>query len=313
MTRSLHVAAAQMGPIPRAESKTQTVSRLIALLEEGASRGVEVVVFPELALSTYFPRWWMDDDADIDSFFEAQMPSEETQPLFDRARELSVGFYLGYAELDTSGPTPRRYNTSVFVGPDGTIGAKYRKVHLPGHEDHKKDWGNLQQLEKKYFEPGDLGFPVFRAYDGILGMAICNDRRWPETYRVMGMQGVELIMIGYNTPVHTPGLPQHNHLQGFWNHLSMQAGAYQNGSYVVGAAKCGHEEGGDLIGQSAIIAPTGEMMAQAVSLEDELISAVIDLDRCEEIKGWIFNFEKHRQPQHYSIITESAGVQLPPE
>ena len=55
-------------------------------------------------------------------------------------------------------------------------------------------------LEKRYFLPGDLGFPVYRIMGGVLGMCICNDRRWPETYRVMGLQGVEMIILGYNTP-----------------------------------------------------------------------------------------------------------------
>ena len=72
-------------------------------------------------------------------------------------------------------------------------------VHLPGHSEFDTERA-FQHLEKRYFEPGDLGFGVWRAMDGILGMAICNDRRWPETYRVMGLQGVEMILLGYNTP-----------------------------------------------------------------------------------------------------------------
>ena len=72
-------------------------------------------------------------------------------------------------------------------------------MHLPGHAEFDAERA-FQHLEKRYFEPGNLGFPVWRTMGGIFGMAVCNDRRWPETYRVMGLQGVELVVLGYNTP-----------------------------------------------------------------------------------------------------------------
>jgi predicted amidohydrolase len=134
-------------------------------------------------------------------------------------------------------------------------------------------------------------------------MCICNDRRWPESYRVMGLAGVELICLGYNTPVHYPPAPEHDHLQCFHNHLVMQAGAYQNGTWVVGVAKAGKEEGCDLIGQSCIVAPTGEIVAMAATLGDELIVADCDLDRCAELKRNVFDLALHREPQHYGAIT----------
>ena len=115
-------------------------------------------------------------------------------------------------------------------------------------------------------------------------------------------------MLGYTTPVHYPRTPEHDHLQDFHNHLSMQAGAYQNGTWVVGVAKAGREEGCDLIGGSCIIAPTGELVAKCATLGDELITAVIDLDRCREIQDNIFNFELHREPQHYGLIVKRKGV-----
>jgi predicted amidohydrolase len=187
---------------------------------------------------------------------------------------------------------------------------------LPGHRENET-WRPFQHLEKRYFEPGNLGFPVFEALGGRLGMCICNDRRWPETFRVMGLQGAELVMLGYNTPVHYPPAPEHDHLQDFHNHLVMQAGAYQNGTWVVGVAKAGREEGCDLIGGSCIIAPTGEIVAQCKSLEDEVIVYECDLDRCREIQDNIFNFALHREPDSYRLITETKGVvagnSLPPK
>jgi predicted amidohydrolase len=310
MSRTITVGAAQLGPIARDEPRSSSVGRMLALLHKAHARGCQLVVFPELALTTFFPRWYREDQADIDAFFENAMPNTDTQPLFDAARGLGIGFYLGYAELSEEAGQLRHFNTSILVDGNGAIVGKYRKVHLPGHSDHRPDFP-FQPLEKRYFEPGNLGFPVFRAFDGLFGMCICNDRRWPETYRVMGLQGVEMVLLGYNTPVHYPPVPQHDHLQNFHNHLVMQSGAYQNGTWVVGVAKAGNEEGCDLIGQSVIIAPTGEIVAMCTTLADELIVADCDLDMCNLLKNNVFNFALHRQPQHYRMIGERKGAEPP--
>jgi N-carbamoyl-D-amino-acid hydrolase len=311
MTRIVTVGAAQMGPINRNHSRTQVVRRLLDLMRRAKAMGCDLVVFPELTLTTFFPRWFMADQAEIDGFFEREMPGPETRPLFDAAAELSIGFYLGYAELAEEGGRTQHFNTSILVDRTGKLVGKYRKVHLPGHAE-PEPWRAFQHLEKRYFEVGNLGFPVFRGLGGILGMCICNDRRWPEVYRVMGLQGVELVMVGYNTPLHNPPAPEHDALSNFHNHLVMQSGAYQNGTWVVGVAKCGVEEGVLQIGQSAIIAPSGEIAAQATSLDDELVVARCDLDATRSYKTTIFNFEQHRRPEAYRLIVERKGAVPPP-
>lgn len=303
MARTMTLAVAQLGPVARGQPRAQVVERLAELLLEAARFGAGFVVFPELALTTFFPRWYLEDEAEIESFFEAQMPNAATAPLFALAADLDIGFNLGYAELVCEGEVKRRFNTSILVDGSGTIVGKYRKIHLPGHERHEPErpW---QHLEKRYFEPGDLGFPVFDVGGVRMGMYICNDRRWPETWRVMGLQGAELITGGYNTPVHNPPVPQHDHLMVFHHLLSMQAGAYQNGAWTAAAGKVGCEEGCMLLGSSCIVAPTGEIVARSTSLEDEVIVAVADFERCREVREEIFDFRRHRQPQHYGLIAE---------
>ena len=312
MARVITVGAAQLGPIARNEGRGLVVKRLLDLLGQAQGRGCDLVVFPELALTTFFPRWWMENPAEIDAFFERDMPGPETRPLFDEAARLGMAFCLGYAELVREGGALRRYNTAILVDRAGRLVGKYRKVHLPGHAEHEP-WRPFQHLEKRYFDVGDLGFPVWRALGGVLGMCICNDRRWPETYRVMGLQGVEMILLGYNTPAHNPPAPEQDALGPFHNHLVMQAGAYQNATWVVGVAKCGREEGCDLIGQSAIIAPSGEIVAQAAALGDELITARCDLDLTRAYKDTIFNFARHRRPEHYRLIVDRVGAEPPEE
>ena len=310
--RTVVIGAAQLGPIARDHSRGDVVERLLVLLREAHRRGVELVVYPELALTTFFPRWFETDISKSDHWYETSMPNEATSPLFDEAKRLGIGFCLGYAELtgpDATG-VRHRYNTQILVERDGSIVGKYRKVHIPGHETNEPD-RPFQHAERYYFEPSDEGFPVWRSFGGIVGMMICNDRRWPETYREMGLQGVELILCGYNTPIHYVPDPSQDILQGFHNSLVMQSGAYQNGTWVVGVAKGGMEEGVDSLAQSCIIAPSGQIVAQTVTAADELVAAECDLDWCARYKETLFDFDRYRRPEAYRRLTSQRGVIRP--
>jgi predicted amidohydrolase len=321
--RTITVAAAQLGPIQRAEPRSVAVERMIRMLERAHKRGVELVVFPELALTTFFPRHFHEDIGEADHWFETTMPSNETAPLFDAARRFGIGFHIGFAEItreadETGQMRKRRFNTAVLVNPDGEILLKYRKVHLPGHADFDPRRAT-QHLEKRYFEVGNLGFPVVRApmgrIDGInMGMMICNDRRWPEAWRVLGLQSVELVMLGYNTPStnqEAGGFEAH-HLRVFHSHLTIQAGCYQNACFAVATAKAGTEDGCELFGHSIIVNPQGEIVAMATTWGDELITADLDLDMCTLGRTTIFAFEKHRRPEAYQRITSQVGAVDPP-
>src|SRR5579871_6084387 len=98
MTHVSHftLAACQTGPIQRSATRRETVARLVHLLEQAARAGADLAVFPEMALTTFFPRWALDDAREIDAFYESEMPGAETQPLYDAARRLRVGFALGF-------------------------------------------------------------------------------------------------------------------------------------------------------------------------------------------------------------------------
>jgi predicted amidohydrolase len=310
VSRILRVAAAQSGPIQKAESRQAVVRRMLDLLEQAKAQKCDLVVYTELGLTTFFPRWYMTDQDEVDSWFEREMPNAATRPLFEKAAEYKIGFSFGYAELTPDG---HHFNTSILVDRDGKIVGKYRKVHLPGHSEFDSERA-FQHLEKRYFEPGDLGFPVWRTMGGIMGMCICNDRRWPETYRVMGLQGVELVMLGYNTPsVNSQKADEGPEKRIFHHRLSLQAGAYQNSTWVVATAKCGVEDGHPLFGGSVIVDPDGEIVAEAKTEDDELIVADCDLDATRFGKETIFNFAQHRRIEHYSRITSQTGVTPPPE
>jgi N-carbamoyl-D-amino-acid hydrolase len=302
--RTLGLAVAQMGAINLADSRESVVQRMIEMMRDAKGRGAEIVIFPELALTTFFPRYWMDESEAIAKYFESAMPNAAVQPLFDTARELSVGFYLGYAELT---PDDHRYNTSILVDRSGRIVGKYRKIHLPGHADHKPQ-APFQHLEKKYFEVGDLGFRVFDSMGIRFGMCICNDRRWPETYRVMALQSAEIVVLGYNTPSVNIHWNEPVHLRTTTHLLVLQASAYQNGIWVAAAAKCGSEDGHHMIGNSVVVAPTGEIVARTLTEEDEVICVNADLGIGELFRQHVFDFARHRRPEHYKLIVERTGA-----
>ena len=312
MARIIRIAAAQSGPVPRSETRAQTLQRLISMLHEAASAGADLIVFTECALTPFFSHWWIEDEAELDTYYEDAVPGVSTQALFEEAKRLKIGVHLGYAERCVHSDRIRRFNSSVLVDAQGDVIGRFRKIHLPGHADHRPD-NPFQNLEKRYFEVGDLGFPTWNAFGGVVGMCICNDRRWSETYRILALGGAELILLGYNTPDHIPEHPELDRLVNFQHQLCMQAGAYQNGCWIVAVGKAGIEEGVSQIGLTSIIAPSGEIVAQSETTEDELIIHDCNLDETRVYKEAMLNFANNRAPEHYQAITAQRGAKNPQE
>jgi predicted amidohydrolase len=307
--RIVRVAAAQLGAIQPAEPRSSVVDRMIALMDQATHAGAHFVVYPELALTTFFPRYYHADPAAADSWFEHAMPNQATSPLFQRSVSHRLAFSFGYAELTPEG---KHFNTSILVDASGAIVAKYRKIHLPGHAEFDPDRSH-QHLEKRYFCPGNLGFPVWDFLGGRIGMCICNDRRWPETYRVMGLQGVEMIVLGFNTPSENPQRGNEDMAKRLFHHrLCLQAGAYQNSTWVVAVAKAGVEDGHHLMGGTCIIDPDGTIVGELPHEQDGIIVHDCDLDATAFGKSTIFDFAAHRRIEHYGLITSRTGLEAAP-
>jgi predicted amidohydrolase len=283
MPRTIKLAAAQMGPNNEGVPREAIVERMIALLDRAISDGVELIAYPEMALTTYFPKKVRPD---FDQFFETEVPPKALEPLLRRAAGARVAVHVGFCEKADG----KYFNTALLTDRDGRLCGTFRKIHLPGT---KAPDGFAQVFEPYYFAHGDTGYRVFDCAGARMGVAICQDRRYPESYRCLALQGAEIILIGYNTP----GSPLALDL----NELCMRAGAYANLCFVVGVAKAGVEDGVELIGGSCIINPLGQVLAKAATTGDELVVAWIDLDQMVPVrKRW--NFLGRRQPQHYGPV-----------
>ncbi len=292
MARIVTIAAAQLGPNQESSSREEIVERMLALLDQAKAQGVELVAYPEMALTTYFPKKIRKD---FDQFFETEIPPKALEPLLRRAKEARIAVHVGFCEKADG----KYFNTALLTDRDGRIVGTFRKIHLPGT---KAADGFAQVYEPYYFAHGDTGYKVFDACGAKVGIAICQDRRYPESYRALALQGAEIILIGYNTPISALALDL--------NELCLRSGAYANACFVVGIAKAGVEDGVELIGGSCVINPVGQVLAKAATTRDELVVSRIDLDQMTPVrKRW--NFLGRRQPQHYATLLQPVTEKEP--
>ncbi len=282
MTREVTIAAAQLGPA--SQTKGETVERMLGLLSEAKGAQVEFLCFPELALTEYFCTVVRGS---VEEYFETEMPSPLTKPLFKAAKEAKMSFVLPYAEKEDG----QYFNSSAIVGEDGQVVGKYRKVHIPGTVEPKEEGDNI--LEKRYFTPGDLGFPVVDAGKARVGVQICYDRRFPESFRALGINGAEIICTPYNTPAFDGDVEKG--IDG--SDMCIRSAAYYNGCFAIGVGKGGVENDVQFIGGSLIVGPSGEILARATSDGDELITATIDLEEITTARK-----TADRRPSEYDVL-----------
>ncbi|KAG7925274.1 hypothetical protein KL925_004289 [Ogataea polymorpha] len=325
MSRTLRVASAQLGAIDIDTPLADVLARMNILLDEAHKDGCTLVNYPELCFSTFFARHLIPFGPELDRWFCKGdiLTNPEYSPFFERAKGYGISVCVGYAELTEDG---EHFNTAIFVDGDGNLINKYRKMHLPGDKEPRENVP-VQHLEKRYFKDGDLGFKAFRwpgtkVKEGpILGQLICNDRRWAESWRVLGLQGAELVLIGYNTPsTSSNGIDgvlvdasKSEEMAMFHNELCCQYNSYANCTFSICTARCGLDDGKwDMIGGSVIVNPYGEIIARSTTKGDELTWADIDLDLCIGTRKRIFDFSRHRRPDQYTLISTQKEVIPPP-
>ena len=307
MTRHLTLAACQTGPVPRSASRAETVVRLIALLEGSVRAGAELVVFPEMALTTFFPRWEIAEEDEIDAFFEEAMPGRETQLLFDAARKLKVAFALGYSELTREDGAKRRFNTMDLVGPEGED-----RWTLPedARAGLRSDWlGRLHAASRATILPaGQSRLPGLRMSagrgSGSRSVTTGAGPRPTGCCASMGPRSCSSATIRRRCSTRRPG---RTICACSTTTCRCRRAPTRTRFWVAAAAKAGCEDGQALIGGSCVIAPTGEIAALATSIGDEPVTYRADLDLVAACRKVNFNFERYRRPDQYRAIAERAG------
>src|SRR2546429_5656161 len=292
MPRHIKVAAAQLGPNNEGTPREEIGERMLGVRARAMQEGVELIAYPEMALTTSFPKKIRPD---FDQFFETEVPPKALEPLLRRAAEARIAVHVGFCEKAEG----KYFNSALLTDRDGRFCGTFRKIHLPGT---KAPDGFAQVFEPYYFADGDTGYKVFDAAGARVGVAICQDRRYPESYRCLALQGAPIILVGYNTPASPLALDL--------NELCLRSGAYANLRFVVGVAKAGVEDGVELIAGSAIVNPPARVLAPRATTGDELVVARIDLDQMAPVrKRW--NFLGRRQPQHYGRLLEPVTEREP--
>lgn len=283
MSRPVKVAAAQLGP---SGSKTENVERMKLLLDRAAARGAQIVAFPELSLTPYFP---LRNERGYEQYFEP-LDSPYLNALREHAGKLGVATVIPFGERDGI----QLFNSSVISDGSGRIVGRYRKIHIPGAFPTPGQGALV--FEKLYFTVGDLGYPVFDLGFAKVGVQICYERNFPEGYRILAMRGAEIIF----TPTNLMRIGEVWH-SGTWE-LVLQARAYENGVFIVGINKAGREWDLDYVGDSLVARPTdGAVVARIEAATDDVLVVEIDLDDIAEARRRL-PFMRDRQPLTYGPL-----------
>lgn len=285
MTRPITVAVGQLGPA--GDTKQATVGRIEGLIDRAADEGVNVILFPELALTPFFP---VGLDRDFDHWFET-LPSPLLDGVIGRARDAAMVVVLPYAERNNG----NYYNSALVIDADGSVIGNYRKVHIPAYFPTERP-GGTGSYEKLYFRPSDEGFPVYQSRYVRLGVQICYDRMFPEGSRILALQGAELVCFPHNYS--TYGMEYRDRA---WGRL-IQSRTYENGFFGLVSNKAGTEGVRHSLGRSMVVSPLGgDILAEAGRDGDELLAVEIDLDDCLEARTRL-PWWRDRRPEMYGPL-----------
>lgn len=260
------------------EIKRANIEKHLAMIEDAAKQGVQIVCMQEVFTTPYFcaeqkVRWY--------EAVEKIPDGPTTRLMQETAKKHNMVIVVPIYEEEITGIY---YNTAAVIDADGTYLGKYRKHHIP----HV----NPGFWEKFYFKPGNLGFPAFDTAYARIGVYICYDRHFPEGARALGLNGAEIV---FNPSATVAGLSEY-----LWK-LEQPAHAVANGYFVGAINRVGHElpwDIGEFYGQSYFCDPRGQIIAQAPRDEDALVVADLNLDMIREVRN-TWQFFRDRRPESY--------------
>ena len=287
MGRTITVAAAQTGPV-LTDDLSAAVEPACKMIAQAAEHGAEVICFPEVFMTPFFPNRLIND---FDKYF-LELPNPITDPIFACAREHNMAMIFPYGERAGA----HFYNSTAIVDRGGRIIGTYRKTHIPAILPSNQP-GGTGSYEKFYFSPGG-SLPVFDL-DGVrVGVQICYDRKFPEGTRALALQGADIVFM----PICAATYGE-NKLRGNTWELPIQSRAYENGVFVVAPNRSGDENGRLHIGKSMIVNPVGaEVMALGSGDKTEVLVATLDLDDVEAARKSL-PWWRDRRPDLYASLS----------
>ena len=266
---------------PVAEIKEAMFQKHLPLIEQAASKGVQILCLQEIFNGPYFcpsqdPRWYESAE---------EVPGPTVERLAKLAKQHSMVIVVPVYEKAMRGVY---YNTAAVLDADGSYLGKYRKQHIPQVAGF---W------EKFFFKPGDGGYPVFKTRYATIGVYICYDRHFPEGARCLGLNGAEIV---FNPSATVAGLSQY-----LWK-IEQPAHAVANGYYVGAINRVGTEPPwniGKFYGNSYFVNPRGQIVAEGSSDQDEVVVADLDLSMIDQVRS-TWQFFRDRRPDAYDEIVE---------
>lgn len=266
------------------------LDRGLSALEEAAANGAELVVYPELAFTPFYPQHQADS---VPLKLAEPVPGETTKRFSEAARRLKVVVVLNLYEKCGN----RAYDTSPVIDSDGRLVGKTRMMHITDYDGFH---------EQGYYTPGDTGAPVYETAVGRLGVAICYDRHYPEYLRALALQGAELVVV-----------PQAGAV-GEWPEglfeAELQVASFQNGYFMALANRVGQEDVLTFGGASFVTSPAGCIVAQAPVGQDAILYADVNLSECNTSHARRL-FLRHRREQQYEggAVRIAAGPKVTPK
>lgn len=260
----------------------ENVARGATLIKEAASKGAEIICLPELATNVYFP---FEVDPKWLKVAE-RIPGPSTETICAAAREANAYVLFPLYEKEQDGEL---YNTAVFIDPNGEIVGKYRKIQIP-----LVKMAAITGIEKYYFRPGNLGYPVWPTEAGVkVGTVICYDRHFPEGPRALALGGCDLMFVPTATAAGAS----------IWE-LELQGHAVANLMWVGGLNRVGVDKGGgptEFYGRSFFTSPTGDVVAQLGNEQDAILYSEIDTEISAQLRDeW--GFFRDRRPEAYGAL-----------
>jgi len=270
------------------EDEVEAFQQGLTAIKDAANAGADLVVFPELSFSPFYPRIPADERDEPPAALAEPVPGPTSESIAEIADE--YGVVVVYNLLEREGD--RTYDTAPVIDADGTLLGATRMMHITEYEHFH---------EQGYYAPGNTGAPVYETAVGRLGVAICYDRHYPEYLRALALQDAEIVAI-----------PQAG-VAGEWPEglyeAEIQVASFQHGFFAALANRVGQE--GNLLfnGRSLVTDPSGRVVAQAPTNEATILLASVDLDRCADSPARRL-FRRHRRPDQYErgAVTLSGSV-----